>query len=195
MDARIRSLFAGDELSFAHSLEDAQALLDERSFDIAVVCERFASHGFELLRLIAARRRRLPVVGIRVSDPLGRACADPWRETMLRLGAKAVADLRSGSLVEHDRIRRLFYGCIDASTKMLKSNAYTRTLRLASRTLGGDERLAASLGVGVHEVMRWSCGTEIPPFAAYCLALDIVAAGPYAEPGLRDAEAARDRPS
>jgi hypothetical protein len=179
MDARIRAVLSGDELTFAHNLHEAQGLLERDAFDLAVVCERF--DAFEFLRLAAARRARLPVVCIRVRDPLRPAAVlDRYGETVLSLGASAVADVRSGSPVEQDRVRRIFYSCIDSQTRVLKSSAYTRTLQLAAATLGGRDELARFLGVPAGEVMRWLSGAELPPFTVYCSALDIVAAGPYA---------------
>ena len=186
MDARIRSILLGDELAFAHSQPQVEALLDQESFDLAIVCERFESRGFEMLRLLAAKRVAMPVACIRLHNALTPPpLPDGYRATVTALGAKALADLRAASLVEFDRIRRVFYRCIDWRTRRLKSNAYTRTLQMAAETLGGREPLAEFLGVSMNELLDWLSGVELPPFSAYCSALDVVAAGPYAEPHQR----------
>ena len=65
---------------------------------------------------------------------------------------------------------------------MLKSNAYTRTLQFASDTVGGRDRLSGLLGVTPQQLGHWMAGAELPPFEIYSSALDIVAAGPFAEP-------------
>ncbi|HZQ72076.1 MAG TPA: hypothetical protein VFB08_04105 [Burkholderiales bacterium] len=190
LDAAIRSILAGDELTFAHSRGDVENHLASASVDLIVVCEKFETQGFDLLRAAAERKPGAPVACIRMASALAAPPApDHYRNTVMTLGAKALADLRAASAVEYDRIRRIFYGCIDRSTRMLKSSAYTRMLRLALETVGGREHLAAYLGVTSHELMKWLSGAELPPFTAYCGALDIVAAGPFAGPGAPAAQA------
>ncbi len=195
MDARIRAILPGDELTFAHATPEVERLLEAKSYELLVVCHRFDAHGFDLLRNIASRcAGALPVVCIRPSHALDPApSADGYKETVLGLGARLLADVRAGSPVEYDRVRRLFYGCIDKRTRMLKSNAYTRVLELASQTLGSRERLAAFLGVGARELTLWCSGAELPPFTAYCSALDIIAAGPFADAHRRPAPRPADR--
>lgn len=187
MDARIRAIFAGDDLTFAHSLDDVCAQLGAADFDLIVVCERFESSGFELISLVTARQRATPVACIRSCNPL---LADPrtdgYKQTVLALGARAVADVWAGSAVEYDRIRRTFYRCVDRRTRLLRSTAYSRVLLLALETAGSRDRLAGLLGVTLHELADWIAGGELPPFEAYCAALDVVAAGPYAAAGVRD---------
>jgi hypothetical protein len=186
LDEAIRAILAGDELTFAHSAGDVESHLACASADLIVVCEKFETQGFDLLRVAAERKNGVPVACIRMASALNAPpLPDRYRDTVMKLGAKALADLRARSAVEYDRIRRIFYGCIDRSTRMLKSNAYTRLLRLALETVGGRERLADYLGVTSHELMKWLSGAELPPFTAYCGALDVVAAGPFAGPRAR----------
>ena len=52
-----------------------------------------------------------------------------------------------------------------------------RTLRRAAETLGGEQALAAALGVRVKEVLSWLTGQTAPDDRAFFRALDIVALG------------------
>jgi hypothetical protein len=61
-------------------------------------------------------------------------------------------------------------------------NSVTRTLALASRTLGGDERLAEHLGVAEELLLEWLDGKREPPTSIYVRALELVALGPFAAP-------------
>jgi len=71
------------------------------------------------------------------------------------------------------------------------SDAATRTLALAAKTLGGPEALAARLGVEQPTLQRWMAGEESPPYAVFLEALDIVAAGPRLDPAARRESARR----
>jgi hypothetical protein len=193
MDARIRAVLHGDELAFARTAAEVETLLDASPFDLALVCRRFDdSKVFDLLRTIGEDRRLqgLPVVCLRPAPPLAGA-PDGYAQTVYAMGAAALLDFHEtgSSRLENDRIRRVIYHCIDRSTLMRKSNAYTRTLQYACDTLGGREQLAVQLGVPLQELGRWMAGAELPPFGVYSRALDIVAAGPFALPGKRDADA------
>ena len=61
-------------------------------------------------------------------------------------------------------------------------NSVTRTLALASRTIGGHERLAEHLGVAEDLLQQWLDGKREPPTAIYVRALELVALGPFAAP-------------
>ena len=61
-------------------------------------------------------------------------------------------------------------------------NSVTRTLALASRTIGGHDRLAEYLGVAQALLEEWLDGRCEPPTAIYMRALDLVARGPFATP-------------
>jgi len=52
-----------------------------------------------------------------------------------------------------------------------------RTLQRASEILGGEEVLAAKLGVTPDDIRAWILGERTPPYAIYLAALDIVARG------------------
>jgi DNA-binding transcriptional regulator YdaS (Cro superfamily) len=71
------------------------------------------------------------------------------------------------------------------------SDAATRTLALAAKTLGGPEALATRLGVEPAALARWMAGEEIPPYDVFLVALDIVAAGPRLDPAARRESARR----
>ena len=70
---------------------------------------------------------------------------------------------------------------------MRKSTVYTRTLSLAAQSLGGVQPLAKRLKVEPPALERWIAGGEFPPHDAFLQALDIVAAGPRADPAGRPA--------
>jgi hypothetical protein len=188
MDARIRAIFTGDDLSFVRTASEVEDALGETSFDLAVVCQRFdESKVLPLLQSIAQTRssKDLPVACIRAPGATRTSSSpDAFEQSVVGLGARAVVDLRSWpsrQRQEDDRVRRVFYGCIDRRTLMRESTAYTRTLQYASDTLGGREKLAGLLGASLHELGQWMSGAELPPVEAYARALDIVAAGPYAQ--------------
>jgi hypothetical protein len=61
-------------------------------------------------------------------------------------------------------------------------NSVTRTLALASRTVGGLPRLAQYLGVAEALLQEWLEGKRDPPTTIYVRALDLVARGPFAAP-------------
>lgn len=69
---------------------------------------------------------------------------------------------------------------------MLKSNAYSRALQLSADILGSAEALAAFLGVTKHELMQWLSGSDLPSFAIYSSAMDIVSAGRVADLSTRE---------
>jgi hypothetical protein len=72
-------------------------------------------------------------------------------------------------------------------------NSVTRTLALASRTIGGHDRLADYLGVDEALLGEWLGGRCEPPTAIYMRALDLVACGPFATPH-RGRERAKKKP-
>ena len=71
------------------------------------------------------------------------------------------------------------------------SDAPTRTLALAAKTLGGTQALAERLDVEHTTLERWMAGEEVPPYDVFLKALDIVAAGPRLDPAARRASARR----
>jgi hypothetical protein len=71
------------------------------------------------------------------------------------------------------------------------SNAPTRTLALAAKTVGGAQALATRLGVEQAALERWMAGEELPPYEVFLKALDIVAAGPRVDPAARRDSALR----
>lgn len=71
------------------------------------------------------------------------------------------------------------------------SDAPTRTLALAAKTLGGAPALATRLDVEQAALERWMAGEEVPPYDIFLKALDIVAAGPRVDPAARQASARR----
>lgn len=71
------------------------------------------------------------------------------------------------------------------------SSAPTRTLARAAETVGGPQALAARLDVEQAALERWMAGDELPPYEMFLKALDIVAAGPRADPAARRASARR----
>jgi hypothetical protein len=64
-------------------------------------------------------------------------------------------------------------------------NRYTETLQLAAATIGGAARLAEFLDVPRSTLVRWLAGEEATPDRVFLDALDVIADGPYAEPGRR----------
>jgi hypothetical protein len=64
----------------------------------------------------------------------------------------------------------------------VSDNSVTRTLALAARTLGGQERLAEFLGVGEELLQQWLDAKREPPTSIYVRALELVALGPFAAP-------------
>lgn len=64
-------------------------------------------------------------------------------------------------------------------------NRYTETLQCAAATIGGPARLAKFLNVPRASVVRWLAGEEAPPNQVFLDALDVIADGPYADPGRR----------
>jgi hypothetical protein len=68
--------------------------------------------------------------------------------------------------------------CRILAQKVTDSNAYTRTLTLALRTVGDIETLAMQLGVPAAQVRPWLRGECAPPMTVFLAALDIVARGP-----------------
>ena len=71
------------------------------------------------------------------------------------------------------------------------SDAPTRTLALAAKTLGGAQALAERLGVEQAALERWMAGEDTPPYDVFLKALDIVAAGPRLDPAARQDSARR----
>jgi hypothetical protein len=71
------------------------------------------------------------------------------------------------------------------------SDAPTRTLALAAKTLGGAQALAERLDVEHATLERWMAGEEVLPYEVFLKALDIVAAGPRMDPAARRASARR----
>jgi hypothetical protein len=71
------------------------------------------------------------------------------------------------------------------------SDAPTRTLALAAKTLGGAQALAERLSVEHGTLERWMAGEEVPPYEVFLKALDIVAAGPRMDPAARRTSARR----
>jgi hypothetical protein len=71
------------------------------------------------------------------------------------------------------------------------SDAPTRTLALAAKTLGGAQALAERLEVEQAILERWMAGEEVPSYDVFLKALDIVAAGPRMDPAARRASARR----
>lgn len=55
---------------------------------------------------------------------------------------------------------------------------FVRTLRRASKTLGGDAELAKALDVEPDTLKRWISGIATPTVSAYLKALDIFTSGP-----------------
>lgn len=62
---------------------------------------------------------------------------------------------------------------------------YTETLQFAAATIGGPARLAKFLNVPRQAVLRWLAGEEAPPDQVFLDALDVIAAGPFADPDRR----------
>lgn len=60
---------------------------------------------------------------------------------------------------------------------------YTRTFSRAMQTLGGEEKLAAALGVPLEDLRSWMRGEAVPPVQIFNAALDIVASGRAPEDG------------
>jgi hypothetical protein len=71
------------------------------------------------------------------------------------------------------------------------SDAPTRTLALAAKTLGGTQALATRLDVEQATLERWMAGEEVPPHDVFLKALDIVAGGPRVDPAARRDSARR----
>lgn len=106
MDAPIRAILLGDDLTFAHTSRDVQLLLEATSYDLVVICERFDSQGFDLVRLLGAVSPPVPVVFIRLRNAINPPPRpDRYRETVMGLGARGLADLRASSAVEPHVLR------------------------------------------------------------------------------------------
>ena len=80
------------------------------------------------------------------------------------------------------------------ATKAPGNTPYTRTLQLASKTLGSTEHLAAFLAVKHAQLLRWISGEAFPPHEVFLDALDIVANGTLDKRALAHrAQASADR--
>jgi len=195
VDARLRTVLAGDALSFARTSGEAQRMLESAPFELAIVCLRFdESRMFDLLGYIRATPRlaSLPVACVRGNGVHASATAvERYRHSALAVGARALLDFETlpAGDAGNDSIRRQLYGCIDKGARMARSSNYTRTLQHASDTAGGHQALARALGVDPEELSRWIRGVDFPPFKVFLAALDIIANGPYgiAPPGMRAA--------
>jgi hypothetical protein len=58
---------------------------------------------------------------------------------------------------------------------MDRQHRYVRVLRAAAMSLGGEEKLAAHLGVAPDQLARWVSGDDPAPFEAFLAGLDVVA--------------------
>lgn len=63
---------------------------------------------------------------------------------------------------------------------MDRQHRYVRVLRAAATSLGGEEKLAAHLGVRPDQLARWVSGEDPAPFEAFLAGLDVVAHGRFA---------------
>ena len=57
---------------------------------------------------------------------------------------------------------------------------YSRVIRTAAETLGGEGELASHLGVSPEQLARWASGLEAAPFEAFLAGLDVIARGSFA---------------
>lgn len=63
---------------------------------------------------------------------------------------------------------------------MDRQHRYVRVLRAAATSLGGEDQLAAHLGVRPDQLARWVAGADPTPFDAFLAGLDVVALGRFA---------------
>lgn len=73
---------------------------------------------------------------------------------------------------------------------MAAGTPYTRTFSRAMQALGGEDKLAAALGVTLEALRSWMRGDAVPPVQVFNAALDIVARG-WASRPVDDAEGGR----
>ena len=63
---------------------------------------------------------------------------------------------------------------------MDRQERYSRVIREAAETLGGEAVFASFLGVSPGQLARWLTGAEPAPLEVFLAGLDVVARGPFA---------------
>ena len=106
-DARLSAILAGHDLAHVRTLDEAKAVLAERTFDLVAISVHFdESRMFDLLRYVRwqERHRATPVVCVLTVDFSRHAIAAEGLEIAVKaLGGTAYLDLKS---IANGEVRR-----------------------------------------------------------------------------------------